>query len=57
MLLDKIKIDYKVQIIYVFTPVFRIHVQNWNLSQNQNKSLSCIFIQELQSLISVFSIW
>ena len=43
MLLDKIKTDYKIQIIYVLTLVFHIHVQNWNLSQNQNNSLSYIF--------------
>ena len=28
----------KIQIICVFTLVFCIHVQNWNLSQNQNNS-------------------
>ena len=43
MPLDKSKIDYKIQIIYVFTLVFHIHVQNHNLSQNQNNSLSYIF--------------
>ena len=37
MLLDRI--DYKIQIIYVFTLVFHIHVQIQNLSQNQNNSL------------------
>ena len=32
-----------IQIIYMFTPVFHIHVQNGNLSQNENNSLSHIF--------------
>ena len=33
MLLNRIKIGYKIQIIYVFTKEFHTHVQNQNLSQ------------------------